>query len=492
MSAKLIYRDVAPGADTDCTVNAIGAGATANVSRLPAGVTNPDFASLEINKWGGGGKVRVYNGEALAFLSAATSGADGAFASPPMLTLTFGSKHTSLGISFRFASESVDYASSLTLAWYQGTTRLAEKTFYPDAPTYFCEQTVQSFNKLVITIHGTNLPYRYARIEQILFGIVREFDGYEIGDVNILQQINLLSAEVAINTLDWTLRSRTGVDYIFQLKQPVLAYNSETLLGVFYIDDRAKRTAENTYQIPCSDALGVLDSDPFPAAIYTGKNAATLLREISGSMFTLEIDAAFAASTVTGYIPDCSRREAMQQVAFAIGAVIDTSGSESIRVYPAPTALSAIPAARTYTGGSVEQDAIVTSVVVTYHTYTAGSGTNGDEVITVGGTKYVHTTGTVRVDNPDVAANDKKNVKTVSEATLVNAANAAQVAARVYAYYQRRNKVNSKFVVVGEKPGDYVSIPTAWGQSMTGHIESMKIRLSNTTAADVTIKAVTQ
>ena len=490
MSTRLIYKDIAPGADTDCTVTAAGANAKSDVSLLPAGVVNPDFASLELNKWVMNGAVKVYNGEPIALLSTAMSGEDCNFEIPPSLSINFGHNYTALGISFRFASEAVDYASSLTIAWYQGAILLDRKTFFPDAPTFFCENTVEAFNKLVISINATNLPGRYARMEQIIFGIVREFDGYEMGDVSIHQQTNLISAEMAINTLDWTLRSRTNVDYIFQLKQPVLAYNGNNLLGVFYIDNRAKRTAEKTYQIPCSDALGVLDGDTFAAAIYSGKSAATLMGEIVNGAFALDIDPSFASETVTGYIPDCSRREALQQVAFAIGAVVDTSGADKIRVYSIPSDLSAIPASRTYVGGSVETDAIVTSVIVTHHTYTAGSGTSGDDVITVGGVKYIHTTGLVRVDNPNVTATDKKNVKTVTEATLVNPANAAAVAARVYAYYQRRNTMAGKVVVNAEKPGDYVSVPTVWGETMTGNIESMRMRLSNTVAADVRIKAV--
>lgn len=490
MSAKLIYQDVAPGAETDAAVSVVGAGSKSDVSLLPGGVVNPDFASLELNKWGGTGAVKVYNGEDIALVSSAMSDASGSFSSPPTLTITFGQNHTSLGVSFRFASNATDYAASVTISWYQGATLLDQKTFAPNTTTYFCENTVTAYNKLVIVINSTNLPYRYARIEQILFGLVREFDGYEIGSVDILQQTNLISAELAINTLDWSLKSKSSVDFIFQLKQPVLAYNGNNLLGVFYISDKAKRTAEKNYEIPCTDAVGVLDGDPFPAAIYSNKNAVTLLTEIVNGAFDLDVDPSFASATVTGLIPDGSRRSAFQQVAFVIGAMVDTAGTKKIRVRPAPTAVIAIPESRVYVGGSVEQDAIVTAVIVTYHTYTAGSGSSGDDVVTVNGVKYVHTTGTVRVDNPNVTAADKQNVKEVKDATLVSASNASAVAARVYAYYQRRNTVNTKFVVTMEKPGDRVSVPTAWGATMVGNVSSMKIKLSNTTAADAEIKAV--
>lgn len=489
MSCKLVYQDIAVGASADASVAASSVSSKSTVSLLPAGVVNPDFASLELNHWGGTGTIKVYDERSIALLSAAMSGADCTFSTPPTITINFDSNYTTLGISFRFASNSVDYVSSLTIAWYQGTTLLNTKTFSPDSTTYFCENTVTAFNKLIITINSTNLPYRYARIEQIIFGVVREFTGSEIGSVDILQEANLISAEISINTMDWKLQSKSGVDYIFQLKQPVYAYNGENLLGVFYIDDQVKHStsaSREVYEIPCHDAIGALDLSNFAAVIYSSKNAVTALTEIVNGAFELDIDSSFSAVTLTGYIPDCTRREALQQVAFAIGAMIDTSGTEKIRVIPAPSSLTAISSTKVYNRGEIEQDAIVTSVVVTYHTYTAGSGTSGDDVITAGGVKYVHTTGTVTVNNPNVTASDKANVKKLEDCTLVNASNASAVANRIYNYYLRRNTISSKIVVTGERPSDYVSIPTGFG-TLTGNIESMKIKLSNTTAADVEI-----
>lgn len=486
MSCKLVYQDIAVGAAADASVAASDIDSKSDVSKLPAGVATPDFATLELNKWGGSGTKKIHNGQDIALVSSAMSGADCTFATPPSLTVTFDSNYTTLGISFRFSTNSVDYASSITLAWYQGTTLLDEKTFYPDGPSYFCENTVTAFNELVVTTNATNLPGRYARMEQIIFGVVREFGVSEIGSVDILQEADLISAELSINTMDWKLQSKSGVDYIFQLKQPISAYNNSNLVGVFYVDDQVKRTDAKTYEIPCCDAIGVLDGGTFSAVMYSGKNVVTALTEIVNGAFELDVDSSFSSATLTGYIPDCTRREAFQQVAFALGAVVSTAGTEKIKVFPAPSTLAEIPASRVYETGSVMQDTIVTAVTVTYHTYTAGSGSSGDDVVTVDGTAYVHTTGTVTVTNPNVTASDKANVKTVQDCTLVNASNASAVANRVYNYYMRRNTISSKIVVSGEEPGDLVSAPTAFG-TLSGNIKSMKIKLSNTTAASVEI-----
>ncbi len=491
MSAKLIYKDIAVGAAEDASVSSVSADARSDVTKLPSGVIHPDFATLELNKWGGSGTKKIYKGQEAALVSKAMSGADCLFSAPPSLSIQFNSNYTTLGITFRFATDSVDYPSSLTLAWYQGAALLSQKTFHPDGVNYFCENTVTAFNRLVVTINATNLPYRYARMEQIVFGIVREFNGSEIGSADILQEVNLISAEISINTLNWSLQSRSGVDYIFQARQPIYAYNGNSLIGVFYIDDGAKQLTDKSYSIPCTDAAGVLDASPFEAVMYSGKNAVAALNEIVGGDFGLEVDSSLLSATVSGLNPKGTKRTAIQQIAFAIGAVVDTSGTEKIKVYPAPSSdPAAVPSTRVYEAGAISTDSIVTAVIVTYHTYTAGSGASGDDVITVGGVKYVHTTGTVRLNNPNVTASDKANIKTVDAAMLVNASNAAAVAARVYAYYERRSTLSSRIVVAGERPGDYVSVPTKYNGTVTGNIESMKIRLSNTTAANITVKAV--
>lgn len=486
MSCKLVYQDIAVGAAADASVAASGVDSKSDVSKLPAGVVHPDFATLELNKWGGSGSKKIYNGQDIALVSDTMSGADCTFAVPPSLTISFDSNYTTLGISFRFATNSVDYVSSITLSWYRGATLLDQKIFYPDGTSFFCENTVTAFNKLVVTVNATNLPGRYARMEQILFGVVREFGVGEIGNVDILQETNLISAELSINTMNWKLQSKTGVDYIFQLKQPISAYNGSNLLGMFYVDDQVKQTDTKIYEIPCCDAIGVLDGDTFSAVMYAGKNAVAALTEIVNGAFELDIDSSFSSATLTGYIPDCSRRAAFQQVAFVLGAVVSTAGSGKIRVFPVPSTLSEIPVSRVYEKGTVTQDAIVTAVVVTYHTYTAGSGSSGDDVITVGGVKYVHTTGTVTIANPNVTASDKPNVKPIQDCTIINASNASAVANRVYNYYTRRKTISSKIVVSAEAPADRVSIPTTFG-TLTGNIESMKIKLSNTTAASVEI-----
>ncbi|MEA4894565.1 MAG: hypothetical protein VB064_04810 [Oscillospiraceae bacterium] len=490
MSAKLIYKDVAPGADSDAAVSTSDTKSLCNPSLLPFDTVMPKIATLEPDMWLLGGGYEILNSQDIPFWSSAMSDENGDFTSPPAIEIGFDERYTTLGVSLRFSPDTGDYCTSVDIEWYQGTTLLASESFAPTGTAYFCANTVTAFDRVVISLNATNKPYRYARLGQILFGVVREFGPDEFSSVNILQEIDLLSSEVAVDTLSWTLRSKSDVEYIFQLKQPVEAYKGSNLVGVFYITG-AKRTAARIYEITCQDALGVLDGYDFTAAMYSSYDVVTLLNDIAGGEFTLDIDASFAGATVTGLIPDGTKRTAFQQVLFAIGAVCSTAGSGGIRVLPEPdSSASEIPDGRIYVGGSVETEAIVTVVKVTAHTYTAGSGSTGDDVIEVGGVKYVHTTAVTTISNPNVTATDKQNVISVEDATLVNTSNVSVVAQRVFDYYLRRDTLSERIVVEGERPGDYVSSSTPWSAELTGDIVSMSLVLSNTTVADIKIKAV--
>lgn len=489
MSARLVYKDIAPGADVDANVTTTSAQGFCNPALLPFDTPMPKIATLEPDMWLLGGGYQVFHGQDIPFWSTAMSDENGVFASPPALEVSFNEQYTTLGISLRFSPDTGDYCTSLTIQWYQGATLLATQDYTPTSTAYFCARTVTAFDRVVIFFNATNKPQRYARVSQILFGIVREFGPDEFSSVQILQELDLISAELPVNTLEWRLVSRSDIEYIFQLKQPVEAYSGTNFVGVFYITG-ARRTSSNAYEVSCQDALGVLDGSGFNAAIFTNQNAITLLQTIADG-FVLEIDSAFTGATVMGLIPDCTGREAFQQVLFAIGAVCTTAGSRGIRVFPAPENSPAeIPDDRIYVGGSVDTEAIVTAVKVVAHTYTPGSGSTGDDVIEVGGTKYVHTMTATTIINPNVTATDKQNVVSVEDATLVNPANVAAVAQRVYDYYLRRDTLNERIVVKGEHPGDYVTASTPWDTTVTGNIISMSTVLSNITAADIKVKAV--
>lgn len=488
MSVRIVYEDIATGADYDATVTAPDAAAFSDPALLPFGGSTAAIASLEPYSWILDGSREILDEQPVAYWSDDMSGFNGKFETPPEIAFTFSKRYTSPGLFLTFDTAAGDYCTRVTVEWYRGENLLKKKKFYPTGVEFFCGQTVEAWDKLVIRFHSTSLPYRYAKLTHIVFGVAREFLRDELRNVRITQEASIISSEVAVNTLDFTLDSKGDVEYMFQFKQPIRAYDGERLIGVFYIED-SKHRAKGLYDISSKDAIGVLDDGPFPAGMYNEYPAKDLLEEIIGGHFTLEMDTALVAATITGYLPSGSRRQALQQAAFALCAMVDTSGTDAIRVYIDKENMpQKIAPGRIYTGGTVDTSAIVTAVQITTHSYSLTG--SGNDTVELDGKTYHHTTEVLTITNPNATASDKQNVIEVNQATLVHPSNAAAVAQHIYSYYTKRQTQKIRIVMQGERPGDHVAAPTPWGTMVDGFITSMRVVLSGIAAADCEIVGV--
>lgn len=474
----VLYKDIAPGADEDAFASTTEAMSFSDPSKLPFGITPDPTITCEPNHWGLTGDYVTVDTQEVAFWSTEMSGDDCAFENDPVITLTMDQQYSSVGITLAFDTASGDYCTSVNIKWYQGETLKADVDFTPNSASYFCGERVQSYDKVVITLNSTNLPNRRAKLEHIIFGVYRYFGMSELRSASIINEMSLISTEMPISTMNWTLDSREDVDFMFQLKQPVEVRNNDKLIGVYYIDSHT-RQAQNLYTIDCQDAFGVLDDSPYPGGVYTDKSAKDLLEEIVDGHFSVEYDEDVEDTTLTGIIASGTKRTAIQQVLFAWGVCASTDGRDGIRVFNLPATPDEIGENYTFTGVTVDTAALVTEVRVTAHVYTETE--NGSTEID--GVKYNDTKTVYTITNPNVIATDKQNVIEVANATLVSPDIGQAMAQRVYDYYAKRITTNAKIVWTGELLGDCVTLPTAWGTTNVGNIRRMEVKLSNTVVA---------
>lgn len=477
----VFYRDIAPGADEDAAFTATGAGPDSVITNLAEENNIPAIATLEPGRWLLNGSFTLPP-KPVPFWSEQLSGPDCVLSPAPTIDIQFDRQYSSVGITLIFEPCTGEYCRKVNIKWYQGETLKSSMDFSPDGEQYLCENAVTSWDRLVITLLETNLPYRRARINQIIFGVYRQFGMTELRGVKLVHECDLAALTLPISTLDWNLDSRSNIQFMFQFKQPVEVWNNEHLVGVYYIDGH-KRTAKCLRSINCYDAFGVLDEIPFAGGVYTGYSAQQLLTDIVGTDFDLEIEV--PDITLTGAILPGTKRSAMQQVLFAWGAVASTDGRYGIRIFHPPDYGEGIDMERIYVGASVDTASIVTAVRVVAHTYAE----NANGSVEIGGQKYEDTTSTYTVTNPNVTSNDKENVVTITDATLVSPEIAQATAQRLYEFYTRRDTVNAKIVWQGEHLADRVALPPPWAETMEdeieGNIQKMTITLSNTVAAEV-------
>ena len=487
MGIKIRYKDVALGADKNATVTTTEKTGFSDTSVIPFGVNPPALATCELNGWGLSHQYKARNNNPIAFWSNTLSGDDCIFASVPTITLNFTEQYTTTGITVQFGVNSVDFCRKMTVYWYQGENIKAQSEFKPTSPFFVLNKTVEAFDKIVFEFHETNLPRKRCKIEGIIIGVVRDFTAKELKSVKAIHEIDLISNTVPINVLDAEVHSTNEVDYFFQKKQPVEAYNDGDLIGVYYID-KGERTGRLDMSFSCKDAIGLLDLVTYGGGLWlTDTPLTTILSDVFGDMYEFDIDAAYKNSTLRGYIePDKKQREVLQQIAFVLGAVVDTTGTHKIRLFPPPLSATAetISDKQTYTGGKVITGDTVTGIEVVGYEIKNERPADGDESIEFNGVEYKYTSGTFIVQNPNTVTSDPENIIKFEGCYLIHSKNGQALANNLMAYYQKRNKYTFKHILNGQKTASKYSATLPWGGVSSGNITKMTVTTSNITVSD--------
>lgn len=486
MGVKLIYKDVALGADEDAAISTSTAESFSDIDMLPFGTEEENaLITLEPNAWGLSPDYKILDKQPIAFWSTEISKGDCTFNNPPIITLEFDAQYTSTGLTVKFDTASMDYASQIKVEWYQSGTIKHSGTYYPDTPLYVIPEMVEAYDKLVFTFAKTNLPKKRLKVEQIVIGVIREFGGDELTGAGFIHEIDPVSNTVPINVLDANFHSKDNVEFVFQRKQPVEGYNGSELIGVYYIET-GKRTGARDYSIACTDIIGVWDIEEYNGGLWINDTPLTdILTEVFGDNGYFDISPEYSNSTLRGYIEAGTKRTALQHIAFALGAIVDTSSTDKVKIYPlAKGTGETISPAKTYVGGAVDVSDKVTEVTVTaYIIFDERPGEN-DEYIEFEGVKYRYYTETKHAYNPNVISTDLPNKIKFVGSHLVNLSNAQTIANNIMAYYMRRETYSFMHVLNGQTPGARAVANLPWGGEVNGNITKMSITVTGITVSD--------
>lgn len=517
---KIVYDDIALGAKEDSLAESKDKDYYVDMKNLNGTVEFPRYAYClpRYARMDGSYTNVPEELEDMGYVSSSISDGNGIFPDPPTIEFMFGQNYSSVGVTLQFNDQSGDYCSQIRIQWYLGEELLADQEYFPDTDRYFCYGVVDYFNRITVTFLETNKPYRKAFVTDIVWGLIRIFRDDEIEECNCLTEISPISEEVSINTLDYIIRSKSDYAFDFQKKQKQTLYFDEAIMGIFYLAD-GKRLGTKRYQIETQDAVGILDNNQYMGGIYNNTPVADILADMmGGESFQYFLDEAFSDAVVSGYLPICSKRAALQQIAFAIGAMVDTSYDRQLYLCPSQTEVSGeFRAEEIFLGLTVDHSDIISGVRLYVHNYTEteeqteifrgvvdGSvqitfsepyhdltvtggvlknwGVNyadvtgtGEEVILTGA-RYHHSTMTMIKENPKITQN--KNTAEIQEATLVTSTNAQKVLDRVYDYYSQNESISCRVVVDGQELGSIVNIDTGFNGMKTGCITKMDFHFS--------------
>ena len=507
----------------------------------------PQVATFEDGYWKLGTKFLLFpdapESETFGVWSKSKSGADGRFTAQPVLIVLLAANYSSVGISFGFDPYGPTWPADIDITWYRGMTvtqtsagytvsgtALGTKSFQPDGYQYSALNSVSSFNGVVIRFNSMSAADRYLKLQSIMFGIVRTFQRDDFSEIDMTQAADLNSDTAEINTIRFKVRPKDNIAYMFQDREMLRTQDGTKLMGLYYIDAHDTE-GDSLYDVHGIDYVGIADlATKHLGGIYTGDvTADELIADILGNIPYI-LDDALKAVPMHGYLPIASKRDNLQQVAFALNAMVDTSGAEGVKIFAMKTGdpTSEFVGAKAYNGGKIATDPLVTEINLTVHAYKLGSdsstlydavltgshkvtfsepqgslsvsggtitesGANyavitgtGSEVILTG-VAYVHGTTVWTKSNSNATASDIDNPVDAEDMTLVTANNAQGILDWLYNFYLRTRTVAGKVVIGDAHPGDRVSILARDGNVYNGNLYSVKYSISATIAADVKI-----
>ncbi len=494
---KIKYGNVAPGAKESFVPYSESVAPFVDLSELQQeGISIPNIGNPgELYNVLLDGNAKIFpddvESENFGLWSNAISDEKGDFSSPIVLRLESVGKFSSPGFTFTFDTENNAFATRVNIKWYEDEKLLSEREYTPDNAFFFCENSVEFFNAVEMEFYSINMPKNRLRIRVIDYGYGVFFYGQNVLSMKIKQEIDPISSSIAINTADFTLDIPGGVSYNFQERQPVSIYFNNSLLATAFVE-KSDRKTRTTWSVSCSDYIDIMDGATFVGDVYDGKNAVELIDEIlKAAHVPYSIIGDFSEAVVSGHIGYTTCRDALMQVCFAIGAVVDTSNSADVKIYAVDkTVTQTLPLDRIMQGQSFETKSRVTGVSIASHAYIAvneseelysaekngtgdgilvvfseprhGLSISNGEILESGanyalinaqsgcvlmGKKYEHTMTTKIKKNPQILATDPQNIVDVnSSATLISSANVDRVLERCYNYLTQTTSIKMKIV----------------------------------------------
>ncbi|MEG2595494.1 MAG: hypothetical protein RR989_03330 [Ruthenibacterium sp.] len=167
------------------------------------------------------------------YLSAECSGADGTFAAPPCITLTFTKRHTVPGLQFTFDAVANEKIAQMRVRAWREEVILCDKMISPDAVCFCFRQELTRFDRLELTFLKTDRPHRRARLQQLVFGEGILFTAKNLRSVTQKQEIDPIMRRLSNGSVRFSAINRntlTGTENAL--------YNPDNPLGVWRFVER--------------------------------------------------------------------------------------------------------------------------------------------------------------------------------------------------------------------------------------------------------------
>ena len=198
------------------------------------------YAALELNRWALDGNTDILPSSPGndGYVSSFMSDADGVFSTAPVITRAFTNDHTFPGLTLTFDSREKEWPLSVTVVFYLNNVAVDTKTLSVTDTELIVNTSADTVDKVAITF-GNSLPYRRARIEQVMYGVTKVFTNDDLVSTKQSHDVDPLTRRLPNESFEFTI-----LDYEHN-------YDPDNPVGVYaYVDEKSPISIQFGYMLP--------------------------------------------------------------------------------------------------------------------------------------------------------------------------------------------------------------------------------------------------
>lgn len=336
--------------------------------------------------------VLVNDGE-VGFCSDVLCDGTGLFGVFQTIQFIFGSTHSSIGLTITFDTLSGEYATAFDMTAYDAsnaviaTVSVTGNTLTTVSPL----GQLNNYKKILITIKNWSVPNRRARVTEVDFGIVKVYTDDNLISMNLIEQMDLISANMPSAEFKFTvdnsdrsfnIMNPTGFYKGLQQQQQVKAEIGLDLgngtveyipLGSYLLYDWLSDEGSITASFTSKTNLDLMFNFSYQNLIVNSQslyNFAVAIFAVCG-ITNYVIDASLSAITTNSLVNTTNCKDVLQMIAIAGCASVYVTRDNVIHIKSfgaIGAAVDTITLDNLYQESQVTLDNVVKQVNVTYYT----------------------------------------------------------------------------------------------------------------------------
>lgn len=199
------------------------------------------YAVLELNRWALDGKALILPASGTVqdgFVSSLMSDAEGAFSTPAVITRQFSTPHTFPGLTLTFDTRYQEWPLQITARFYLGNALVDTQVVPVTGVEAVVNTRAAQVDKVTITFDMA-LPYRRPRLEEVLYGLNKQFVNKDIISTQQKHDVDPLSRRLPTETMEFTI-----IDYEHN-------YDPDNPAGIYaYVDKNSPIEIQFGYELP--------------------------------------------------------------------------------------------------------------------------------------------------------------------------------------------------------------------------------------------------